>query len=100
MAYNPHPSAYFPNCEISSTGIFIPYLDLESYDISTSGDISQLAYSFLDAVATPYLAVSATGRPVNTTISRSWQAVSDSTIKKIYTYSFNLSFSGVSVIGE
>jgi hypothetical protein len=100
MAYNPHPSAYFPNCEVSSTGIYIPYTDLESYKISTSGDVRQLAYSFLDAVATPYLGLGINDRPDQITISRSWQAVSDSTIKKIYAYSFNLSFSGVSVTPE
>lgn len=100
MSYNPHPSAYFPNCDISSTGIFIPYNDLESYNIQTSGDIRQLAYSFLDAVTTPYLNLGLNDRPEQITINRTWQAVSDSVIRKIYTYSFNLAFSGVSVSNE
>jgi len=100
MAYDPHPSAYFPNCEVSSTGIYIPYEDLESYTVNTSGDIRQLAYSLLDAVATPYLALGINDRPDQMTINRSWQAVSDSVIRKNYTYSFNLSFSGVSVSEE
>jgi hypothetical protein len=100
MAYEPHPSAYFPNCVVSTTGIFLPYADLESYKITTSGDIRQLAYSFMDAVATPYLELGINDRPDQITISRSWQAVSDTTLKKIYTYSFNLEFSGVSVTPE
>lgn len=100
MAYISHPTGYFPNCVISSTGIYIPYTDLESYSVSTSGDIRQLAYSFNDAIATPYLELSTTERPSEMTYTRTWQAVSDSVIRKIYTASFNLSFSGVSVSPE
>lgn len=100
MSYDPHPSAYFPNCDVSNTGIFIPYSNLESYNISTSGDVRQLAYSLLDAIANPYLELGINDRPDQMAINRTWQAVSDSVIRKIYTYSFNLSFSGVSVSQE
>lgn len=100
MSYNPHPSAYFPNCIINTTGIFIPFTDFESYNSDTSGDIRQLSYSFLDAVASTYLSLSSTDKPSQINISRSYQAISDSSINKSYVYSFNLSFSGVSVANE
>jgi|688.fasta_scaffold61975_6 hypothetical protein len=97
MSFNPSPTGYFPNIITSSSGVFIPYTDFESYKISTSGDIRQLAYSFLSAVAEVYSNLPSSGQSSNMTVSRTWAAQSNTVLRKTYNFSFNLAFSGVSV---
>jgi len=98
MAFNPSPTGYFPNIQISTTGVFIPYTDFESYNINTSGDVRQLAYSFIDAFADQYLSLpSSDDQSDQVNITRIWSAQSDTVLRKVYTYSFDLAFSGVSV---
>ena len=100
MAFNPSPTGYFPHIVTSSSGVFIPYSDFESYTISSSGDIKQLAYSFIDAVANTYTNLPSSGQTSNMTVTRSWSAQSNTVLKKVYTFSFNLAFSGISVTPE
>lgn len=97
MSFNSSPTGYFPNIITSSSGVFIPYSDLESYKVNTSGDIRQLTYSFVDAVASEYTSLPGTGLSSNMTVNRLYTIQSPSVITKVYTLSFNLSFSGVSV---
>jgi hypothetical protein len=100
MSFNPSPTGYFPNIITSSTGVYIPYTDFESYNVSTSGDIRQLAYSFLSAVAEVYSALPSSGLSSNMTVNRTWSAQSNTVLKKVYNFSFNLAFSGVSVSAD
>ena len=97
MAFNSSPTGYFPNIKVSSTGVFIPYTDLESYNINTSGDVRQLAYSFIDAFANEYLSLPSSGKSDEVNVTRIWSAQSDTVLRKVYTYSFDLAFSGVAV---
>ena len=114
MAFNPNPTGYFPNIittgvldsgtfglTADTTGIFIPYSDLEGYDYSTatgslSGDIRQLCYSINEAIADVYLGdgvntgLSTADRPAQMTYSRSSSVPNDSTIRKTYTIVLNL----------
>lgn len=100
MSFNPSPTGYFPGIVTSSSGVFIPYSDFESYNATTSGDIKQLAYSFLDAVAEVYTNLSSSGTSTNMSVARSWSAINNTTLKKVYNFSFNLAFSGISVTPE
>lgn len=59
---NPATSRFFPNAVIlnspgtsqsitgTGSGIFIPFSNLESYKVATSGDVRELAYSIVDKV--------------------------------------------------
>lgn len=97
MAFNPSPTGYFPGLTTSSSGVFIPYSALESYKVNTSGDVKQLAYSFLDAFAYKYTNLLTADKTDTITVASSWTAQSETVLKKVYTYSFNLAFSGLSV---
>jgi len=99
MAFNPAPSGYFPGINTgavvsSVTGVFIPYEDLENYDVSSSGDIRQLVYAFNEAVADTYLNLASTDRPSEMTITRSQNFSSASVVRKVFGTSLNLAFSG------
>jgi len=99
MAFNAAPSGYFPGINTGAivggaTGVFIPYEDLENYDTTTSGDIRQLAYAFNEAIADTYLNLATTDRPSEMTISRSQAFSTASVIRKQFSNSFNLAYSG------
>ncbi len=95
MAFNPSPTGYFPGIVTSSTGVFIPYTDFESYDVSTSGDIRQLIYSFNKAIDDTYQTLPNSGLPTEMTFSSSQGFSSNTVIRKNFNLSFNLTFSGV-----
>lgn len=99
MAFNPAPSGYFPNINVGAvitgtTGVFIPWSDLENFDSSTSGDIRQLVYAFNESVADAYLNSAVNDRPSQMTINRTQTMPSATGIRKVYTNTLNLAFSG------
>ena len=110
MAFNPSPTGYFNNINPSGvvggvTGVFIPYSDLESYDLavvtgSASGDNRELLYSFIDAFADEYLSLAAIDKPSQITITRSATVPSDEIVRKTYTVVINLQIGPTSVVDE
>ena len=109
MAFNPYPTGYFANINVTGvisgvTGVFIPYSDLESfnYTVATanSGDIRQLVYSLIEPVADEYLSLATADKPVQMTVSRTATVPSDNVLRKTYTLTMNLSFSGLTVVPE
>lgn len=99
MPFNPAPSGYFPGINTgavvsSVTGVFIPWSSLENFNASTSGDIRQLVYSFNEAVADEYLSLTAANRPSQMTISRNQTFNSATVVRKQFSTSVNLAFSG------
>jgi hypothetical protein len=105
MSFNISPTGYFPNiitnAEVNSfTGVFIPYDDLESVNVDTSGDIRQLVYSFLEAVADTYLSLPAGSGSNQLAITRSSTVPADNIIRKTYTSTVNLEFGNLVVTEE
>jgi phytoene/squalene synthetase len=110
MAFDPYPTGYFPHINYtgvigSETGVFIPYEDLESFDYTVataqSGDVRQLIYSFVEAVADRYLTgVDTTDRPTQVTVTRSSTVPNDSTIRKVYGFTINVELADTLVIPE
>jgi hypothetical protein len=99
MAFNPAPSGYFSNINVGqvvsgTTGVFIPWSNLENFNSSTSGDIRQLVYAFNQAVATEYNSLPNSGLSTQFSIRVSQVFPDVNTIKKTYTTSVNLAFSG------
>jgi hypothetical protein len=107
MAFNPNPTGYFPGIlnlasgnSVSTSGVFIPYSNLESYNAGTSGDIRQLLYSVNEAITDKYLTLATADRPSQITLSRSATVPDDNVVRKTYTMIINLGFSGLAVIDE
>jgi len=110
MAFNPSPTGYFPNINPSGvvggvTGVFIPYADLESYDLATvtgvaSGDNRELLYSFLDAFTDEYLSLATANKPTQITISRTSTVPSDDVVRKTYTVVINVDMGPTTVVDE
>lgn len=99
MPFNPAPSGYFSGINTgavvsSVTGVFIPWSSLENFNASTSGDIRQLVYSFNEAVADEYLSLTSADRPSQMTISRNQTFNSATVVRKQFSTSVNLAFSG------
>ena len=107
MAFNPSPTGYFPSIAIlasgdaaPTSGVFIGYSDLESYNVSTTGDIRQLIYSFVEAVTDEYLGLATADRPTQVSITRTSSVPSDDIIRKTYSITINLAVAGVTVASE
>ena len=105
MSFNVSPTGYFPNiitnAEVSSfTGVFIPYDDLESVNAANSGDIRQLVYSFLEAVADEYLSLPTGSGSNQLQITRSSTVPSDNVVRKVYSTTVNLEFGALEVVDE
>jgi len=100
MAFNISPTGYFSGIIPSSTGVYIPYTALESYNASTSGDIRQLVYSFMESVADKYLDLPSSGTSTQMKVTRTSSVPSDNVLRKVYTVSVNLAFSGLAVEPE
>jgi hypothetical protein len=109
MSFNPYPTGYFPNINVTGviggvTGVFIPYSDLESFNYtvatSNSGDIRQLVYSLIEPVADEYLSLATADKPTQMTVSRTALVPEDDILRKIYTLTLNLSYTGVAVADE
>jgi hypothetical protein len=95
MPFNPAPTGYFPSADVSSSGIFIPYIDFESYSVDTSGDIRQLVYSFNKQVSDIYESLTNENRSNEMTVSSSQGFITNDTVRKNFNLSFNLAFSGI-----
>ena len=116
MAFDPYPTGYFMNIcttgvlgtdfgyAADTTGVFIPYEDLESFDydvaISESGDIRQLIYSFVEAVTDRYLDLDSVDRPSRISITRTSTVPTDDTIRKVYGFTINVALGPTEVIPE
>lgn len=107
MAFNPSPTGYFPGIitlasgdPTPTSGVFFPYSGLESYNVSTSGDVRQLIYSINEAAADEWLSLATADKSAQMTIARSATVPSDNVVRKVYTITMNLSFSGLSVVSE
>jgi hypothetical protein len=107
MAFNPSPTGYYPGivtlasgASVPTSGVFFPYSGLESYNASTSGDVRQLVYSLIEPVADEYLSLATADKPTQMTVSRTATVPSDNVLRKTYTFTMNLSFSGLSVVPE
>lgn len=107
MPFNPSPTGYFAGIANLATGdtapasgVFIPYTSLESYNASTSGDIRQLVYSFIESVYDEYVSLATADRPAQMTVSRTSSVPSDNIIRNTYTVIVNLSYSGLIVNPE
>ena len=107
MAFNPSPTGYFPSIAILASGdsapdsgVFIGYSDLETYNASTTGDIRQLLYSFIEAITDEYVSLATVDRPTQVTINRTASVPADDVIRKTYSVVVNLSVEGVTVADE
>jgi hypothetical protein len=92
---NMNPGRFFPGCSGTANEIVIPYSALESYNASTSGDIRELTYSFLDVVTSGINALSAQNRPTKFNISRTYNSLNETTVRKTYTVTTDLNISNV-----
>lgn len=92
---NMSPARFFPNVQITdpaggtNSGIFIPFSNLESYKVTTSGDIREFAYSVLDKVASGIAVLTTSNRPTKFNISKNVSA-SETSAQKTFIVSFNL----------
>lgn len=104
---NLYPTAarFFPNAVIlnsagasqsitgTGSGIFIPFSNLESYKVGTSGDIRELVYSILDVVHNGIASLSGLPnqpKPANFNVTRTLSLTSDTTAQKRYTVTVDL----------
>jgi hypothetical protein len=107
MPFNPSPTGYFNGIlnlgsgqYVSTSGVFIPYSALESYNPSTSGDIRQLMYSMIEGYTDVYLGLASADRPSQLTVSRSSIVPGDNLVRKTYTFTANLDFGDLQVTPE
>lgn len=107
MAFNPSPTGYFSGIanlasgnSVSTSGVFIPYDNLESYNVATSGDIRQLAYSFIEALSSQYSSLSTADRPTKMLVTKTSVVPNNNTIRNTYNITFNLVYDELSVDNE
>lgn len=101
----PTASRFFPNAVIlnsagasqsisgTGSGIFIPFSNLESYKVSTTGDVRELLYSVVDVIYNGIASLSGLPnqpKPSNLTVTRTLSSTSDTTAQKRYTITFDL----------
>ena len=98
---NLNPARFFPNLVIVNTagaaqnlsgavgsGIFIPFSNLESYKVATSGDIREFIYSVLDKAVS---GINTSTEPLaKTSISKSTSFSSDTSAVRTYVATFNM----------
>ena len=107
MAFDPSPTGYFPSWEImssgstaSSSGVFIAFSDLDTYDSATTGDVRSLLYGFIESYADEHLSLATADRPTQVTLTRTQSVPSEDTIRKTYSITINLAVAGVTVVDE
>lgn len=107
MAFNPSPTGYFPSISIlasgdasPNSGVFIGFSDLDTYNISTTGDVRELIYSFVEKVSDSYLALATADKPTQLSITRTSSVPSDEIIRKTYSITVNLQVAGVTMVSE
>lgn len=80
----------------TGSGIFIPFSNLESYKVATSGDIRELAYSLMDKIYDGIASLSGLPnqpKPANFTLTRTLSSTGDTTVQKRYTLTIGLNAS-------
>lgn len=101
MSYTTNPTGVFgTGITVNGTGITIPYSALESYNSSTSGDVREFVYSFLEKVTDTVLALPVTGRWGKVTVSRGTSVISDETLRKTYNIAVDLNIQSLDVVDE
>jgi hypothetical protein len=102
MAWSPtqsgvlNPANIFTTSVADSTGILLDYDDLESYKVSTSGDVRELVYSVLDKVEDYFNNdVSAGNKPSKFLISKNYSSNGEDSAKKVFTVTFLLDAANV-----
>lgn len=107
MAFNPSPTGYFPSWEImssgstaSSSGVFIAFSDLDTYDSATTGDVRSLLYGFIESYADEHLSLATADRPSQVTITRTQSVPGEDILRKTYSITINLAIEGVSIVPE
>lgn len=101
MSYTTNPTGVFgTGITVGASSITIPYSALESYNSSTSGDVREFIYSFLEKVADTVLALPATGRWGKVTVTRGTSVVNDETLRKTYNVAIDLNIQSLDVVDE
>ncbi len=94
VAASGYPTRFFPNLTYTtlggSGGVFIPYGNLESFSASNSGEMGELAYSFVDKFASGVVNLADDDKPGKFTVFRSTTSTGDTTVRKTYTITFDL----------
>jgi hypothetical protein len=101
MSYTTNPTGVFgTGITVGASSITIPYSALESYNSSTSGDVREFVYSFLEKVADTVLALPATGRWGKVSVTRGTSVVNDETLRKTYNVAIDLNIQSLDVVDE
>jgi hypothetical protein len=101
MSYTTNPTGVFgTGITVGASSITIPYSALESYNSSTSGDVREFVYSFLEKLADTVLELPATGRWSKVTVGRSVSVVNDETLRKTYNIICDLNIQSLDVVDE
>lgn len=104
MPFNTNPTGIFPGATLSGSGITIPFTDLESYKVSTSGDVRELIYSFLERVSDVMSALPTTGtgntRPSKVSVVKSTNVINEDTLRKTFSIGIDLNIQSLDVVDE
>lgn len=104
MPFNANPTGIFPGATLSSTGITIPFADLESYKQATSGDVREFIYSFLERVSDVVVSLPTTGvgntRPNKITVVKSTNVINEDTLRKTFSIGIDLNIQSLDVVDE
>lgn len=104
MPFNTNPTGIFPGATLTNSGITIPYADLESYGVSTSGDVRELIYSFLERVSDVVSSLPATGlgnsKPNKITVVKSTNVINEDTLRKTFSIGIDLNIQSLDVVDE
>lgn len=104
MSYTTNPTGIFGTGVYATvSGIVIPYSALESYSVSTSGDVRELTYSFLEKMADVVTTLPTTGtnsRWNKLNVTRGVSVVNDEVLRKTYNVSIDLNIQSLDVVDE
>jgi len=104
MAYTTNPTGVFGTGVYATvSGIVIPYSALESYTVSTSGDVRELTYSFLEKLADVVVNLPTTGTNAKwgkLNVTRGVSVVSDEVLRKTYNVAVDLNIQNLDVVDE
>jgi hypothetical protein len=87
-----------PSTVTGTSGVFIPFSALESYNVGNSGEIGELVYSIVDKFNTGInnlsgVATATEDLPAKFSTTRTTTLTSDSTARKTFSLSFDLNVS-------
>ena len=105
MPFNTSPTGIFgTGIVVNGTGITIPYSTLESYNSSTSGDVRELIYSFLEKVSDVIGSLPTTGtgntKPNKMTVLKSTNVINEDTLRKTFSVGIDLNIQSLDVVDE